>query len=394
MSHTAVAAVFWIGIAATLYAYVVFPGLLWMIARRRCVRGAAEGSRTSQPPVTVIIPAFNEEEHLATRILNVLAADYPRELLDVVVVSDASTDRTNEIAAGFADQGVRLVVQERRRGKTAGLNRVMAVARGDVVVFTDANTSFPAEAIGTLVSYFADATVGLVSGFTKYMVTTSGELAEASNAYTSLERAIKRAESCWGMCVGADGAIFAMRRSLYRTLRDDDINDFVLPLSVIDQGYKCLLADDAYCAESTGKSVQSEFRRQSRIVNRSLRAIWRNLHLLNPLRFPLFSFFLFSHKVARLLVPLFLAISLVALAILGLGGGVYRWLAAATAGLVLAAAWSRMSSASESLPFGRVLRLADILMVTNLAVLHGWWRFLTGHSEVTWQHDRTLPVRE
>ena len=396
MSHTSLlTAVFWIGVAVTFYAYLAFPGFVWVLARRRSRLGPANG-HGAHVSVTVIIPAFNEEHHLATRIQNVLGSNYPRDLLDIVVVSDASTDRTNEIAESFHAEGVRLIVQERRQGKTSGLNRVMGGARSEVVVFTDANSTFPPDAIPTLIGYFADPMVGLVSGFTKYTVTTNGEIADATNAYTSLERAIKRAESRWGMCVGADGAIFAMRRSLYRTLREDDINDFVLPLSVIDQGFKCVLADDAYCSESTGTSVQSEFRRQSRIANRSLRAIWRHSHLLNPLQFPLFSFFLFSHKVVRLLVPLFLTASLGALILLALGAGVYLWLCGLAALLALSSLWSRMrpGSSSSRVLFGRVFRLLDILLVTNLAVLHGWWRFVTGHSEVTWQHDRTVPARE
>jgi len=387
-------AVFWVGLVVALYAYLVFPAAVWAFARVGVRRRL--GSTPGEDPgsgVTVIIPAYNEELHLADRIRNVLESDYPRRLLDVVVVSDASTDRTNDIAATFADEGVRLVVQERRQGKTAGLNRVVGVARGDIVVFTDANTVFPPDAIRTLVSYFVDSKVGLVSGFTKYAVTTSGELAEATNAYTSLERAIKTAESQWGMCVGADGAIFAMRRSLYRTLRQDDINDFVLPLSVIDQGYQCLLADDAYCSENTGTDVQSEFRRQSRIANRSLRAIARHVHLLNPIRFPLFSFLLFSHKVVRLLVPLFLTASLVALSLLSLAGGIYLWLAVGAGAVALLTIAARMKATwSSSVWLSRVLRLLDILIVTNLAVLHGWWRFVTGHTEVTWQHDRGAPT--
>jgi len=389
--------VFWIGLAVAVYAYLVFPAAVWALARVR-IKSRADNAVGGVPAagVTVIIPAYNEELHLAARIRNVLDSDYPRHLLDVVVVSDASTDRTNEIATTFAPEGVRLVVQERRQGKTAGLNRVLGIARGDVVVFTDANTVFPPEAIRRLVSYFVDTRVGLVSGFTKYAVTTSGELAEATNAYTSLERTIKIAESRWGMCVGADGAIFAMRRSLYRILRDDDINDLVLPLSVIDQGYRCVLADDAYCSENTGKDVHSEFRRQSRIANRSLRAISRHAHLLNPIRFPLFSFFLFSHKVVRLLVPLFLVASLGALVALSFSGGLYLWVAVAATLLITMTVASRIpfQLATSSTPMGRVLRLANVLLVTNLAFLHGWWRFATGHSEITWQHDRAIRAGE
>jgi cellulose synthase/poly-beta-1,6-N-acetylglucosamine synthase-like glycosyltransferase len=389
------ALVFWGGVGAALYSYVGFPVLALLLSAGTRARGhgTATASRTS---VSVIVPAYNEESHLEEKIRNTIAVDYPPELLDVIVVSDASTDRTSEIARGFEQAGVRLLEQEVRRGKTAGLNRALAIARGDIVVFTDANARFPSNAIRTLVGYFSDPSVGLVTGYTRYSGAPGGQTEEGTNAYTSLERIIKRAESRWGCCVGADGAIFAMRRGLYRTLRDDDINDFVLPLAVIDQGYRCLLAEDAYCVEGPGENLRSEFRRQSRITNRSLRAIWRHLRLLNPLRVPAFSFFFFSHKVVRLLVSPLLAVAAIALAFLAFRGGLYVWMAGAGAMAAGAMALGALSPSLRSSPGigGRLLRLVTMLAMTNLAVLHGWWRFVSGHSEVTWQHDRALQARE
>ncbi len=385
-------AIFWLGILCTLYAYAIFPALATMLSslRRRSARGTSAPKRPTTP-ITIIIPAYNEESSLQAKIENVLATDYPQELLDVMVVSDGSTDRTDDIARSFEARGVRLLVQETRQGKTAGLNRALGVARGQVVVFTDANAAYERSTLGTLVRYFDDLRVGLVSGFTAYTVTGTGEVAEATNAYTSLERVIKRAESTWGCCVGADGAIFAMRRSLYRPLRDDDINDFVLPLSVIAQGYQCLLAEDAWCSENPGKSLESEFRRQSRITNRSLRAIGRHLRLLNPFRFPWFSFFFFSHKVVRFLAPVLLVASAAALVGLALvGGPAYQLLAvllAVSALLVLAAATGGEASWMHG---NRLMRMLSVFATMNLAMLHGWCKFLTGRTEVTWQHDRVL----
>ena len=377
------AGIFWAGILGTVYAYAIFPAIATLLASWRPGRGARSVGAEQPPavPVTIIIPAYNEEAALQAKIENVLGADYPPALLDVLVVSDASTDRTSEIARGFEPRGVRLIVQETRRGKTAGLNRAIGLARGEIVVFTDANAAYPPGTIRRLAGYFRDERVGLVSGYTRYTVTGTGEVAEATNAYTSLERAIKRAESAWGCCVGADGAIFAMRRSLYRTLREDDINDFVLPLSVVAQGYHCLLAEDAWCSENPGGSLESEFRRQSRITNRSLRAIWRHLFLLNPVRFPSFSFFLFSHKVMRFLTPALLVASAIALVPLAVSDELYAWMAAALAATAVLVYWFQQS---------RLTRLVSVFVTMNLAMLHGWGKFLSGRAEVTWQHDRAL----
>lgn len=388
MSVTLVLAViFWAGVAGVLYAYVVFPLLMLLAARCGRQDSALKGDTMT---ATIIVPAYNEEASLEAKIRNVLAADYPEGQLEVLVVSDASTDRTNEIARSFEGHGVRLIVQETRRGKTAGLNRAISIARGEVVIFTDANAAYEPETIRILVAYFNDPGVGLVSGYTKYAVSATGEVAEATNAYTSLERAIKRGESVWGGCVGADGAIFAMRKSLWRPLRDDDINDLALPLSVVGQGYRCLLAEDAFCTEHPGKNLESEFRRQSRITNRSLRAIWRHAHLLNPVRFPTFSFFLFSHKVVRFMVPWLMPASLVALVPLATGSVVYAGfavLSAMAAVIVLATTTSADGSWLRRRP---LVRLLNVFVMMNLAMLHGWGKFLSGHSETTWQHDRVL----
>ena len=148
--------ILWFGIAGTLYAYVGFPVLVAVLAGRSRRKPVPARDGRPAPGVTVIIPAYNEERNIEAKISNVLAADYPTSLLEIIVVSDASTDRTNEIARGFDSSGVSLIEQETRRGKTAGLNRALDVARGDLVIFTDANAEYPAETIGTLVHYFDD----------------------------------------------------------------------------------------------------------------------------------------------------------------------------------------------------------------------------------------------
>ena len=388
-TESILAATFWIGCCWTLYAYAGFPTLAALLAAIGQGRPANPAPNGVLPPVTIIVPAYNEEQSVASKIRNVLVAEYPRALVEVLVVSDASTDRTNDIARSFEKDGVRLIVQERRRGKTAGLNRAVELARGSIVVFTDANATYAPEALGMLARYFSDPSIGLVTGYTEYATTNNGAVAEATNAYTSLERVIKRAESRWGCCVGADGAIFAMRRSLYRPLRADDINDFVLPLSVVEQGYRCVFAEEACCSEQPGTSLESEFRRQSRITNRTLRALWRHRHLLNPLRYGLFSFFLFSHKWVRFLAPVFLALSAVSLALLARTSTVYLVAAlSALIGVALSAV-SKPEVTFHRSSWGRLLGFLNTFFTINAAVLQGWWKFLRGQRDVTWQHDRS-----
>lgn len=383
--------ILWFGLCWTLYAYVAFPALCRLWARKQQLE-AAPADHASLQLVTIIVSAYNEEQTIGARLRNLLASDYPRALLDILVVSDGSTDRTNEIASAFLQDGVILVVQQSRRGKTAGLNRAMDIARGELVVFTDANAVFSPDTVSALVRQFGDPEVGLVTGYTRYTRNAAGSVADITNVYTALERVIRRAESRAGCCVGADGAIFAVRRSLYRMLRDDDINDFVIPLTVLEQGYRCMFAEDAVCSEPPEKSLESEFRRQSRITNRTLRALWRTAHLLNPVRFPLFSFFLFSHKVARFLVPIVLACSALALLLLAAETGTYR---VATIGGLFALALAAVSSTVSKLvappaQVGRLLNIVPAFLAVNIAILHGWWKFLSARTETTWQHDRSV----
>jgi len=378
------------GIVATFYAYLGFPAIAALLGAVSPRHRAIVDRRLGRRKVTVIISAYNEERSLETKIRNVLATDHPRDRLQILVVSDASTDRTNDIARSFESQGVRLIVQPIRRGKSLGLNDAMERARGDIVVFTDANASFTAQTIPRLLRYFTDPHVGLVTGYTQYETRGSGEVARATNLYTSLERAIKIAESRWGCCVGADGAVFAMRRRLFRPLRHDDINDFVIPLSVIAQGAECIFASGAWCEEPASDSVGSEFRRQARITNRTLRALWRHVGLLNPFRYGLFAFFLFSHKIVRFLVPVLMTGSVLAL---GLLAGL-RWPSLAVAVIVVAvvAVLARSVVAPALASWGivaRPLRMVNIAVTMHAAALQGWWHFLCGRRDVVWQHDRS-----
>jgi cellulose synthase/poly-beta-1,6-N-acetylglucosamine synthase-like glycosyltransferase len=386
-----------VGVVAALYAYVGFPAIAALLGVASPRHRAVVDRRGDARKVTVIISAYNEERSLEAKIRNVLATEYPRERLQVLVVSDASTDRTNEIARSFEDEGVRLIVQPTRRGKSLGLNDAVERARGEVVVFTDANASFTPQTIPTLLRYFADPSVGLVTGYTQYETGGSGEVARATNLYTSLERAIKVAESRWCCCVGADGAVFAMRRRLFRPLRHDDINDFVIPLDVIAQGSECVFAAGAWCAEPASDSVASEFRRQARITNRTLRALWRHVGLLNPFRYGLFSFFLFSHKIVRFLVPVLMTCSALAL---GVWVGI-RWPSLAVAAIVAAALVMLVQTVATTVNASlgiaaRPIRMVNIAVTMHAAALQGWWHFLCGRRDVVWQHDRsaaaTVPV--
>ena len=295
--------IFWVSFGVLLYVFAGYPLVLRAIVWVRGARAVRRGP--ALPRVSMIISAYNEAATIAEKLRNTLALDYPRELLEVVVVSDASEDGTDEIVRGFADQGVRLHRQAERGGKTAGLNAAVPTLAGDVVVFSDANAMYQPDALRMLVRNFSDPAVGCVTGEARYKqhVATAAEAGEM--AYWDYEIHIKRMETAVGSMVGGDGAIYAIRAGLWRTLPADAINDFLNPLQIVAAGWRAVYEPEAICYEEAAGTTRREYRRRVRIVSRSWRAIFQEPQVLNPFRVGLFSLSVFSHKLLRWLTGVF-----------------------------------------------------------------------------------------
>ncbi len=332
--------VLFLSLGALLYVYAGYPLILevivWIRGPRRILRGP------QLPPLTLIISAYNERAVIAGKIQNALALDYPRELLEIVVVSDASSDGTDEIVAAYADRGVRLARQSERRGKTAGLNAVMPSITSDLVVFSDANAIYEPSAIRALVRNFGDPQVGCVTGEARYLSSDASTAATGERAYWRYEIWIKRLETAVGSMVGGDGAIYAIRRDLWRTLPDDAINDFLNPLQIVRDGWRAVYESEAVCYEEPAGTARREWHRRVRIVSRSWRAVFQASGALNPLRVGWFAVCLVSHKVLRWLTGVFLLTA-----------------ALSSAALVARAAWP-------------VAITVPVLLVLGLWLVGGW----------------------
>ncbi|HEX6996413.1 MAG TPA: glycosyltransferase family 2 protein [Gammaproteobacteria bacterium] len=375
---------FWVLSATVVYVYAGYPLLLVClraVLKRKPVRtGAVE------PDVTLVISAYNEAAVIEGKIRNSLELDYPRDRLDVLVVSDASDDGTDEIVAGFAERGVRLIRMPERGGKTLGLNEAVKQARGEIVVFSDANALYRRDAIRMLVRNFADPAVGAAVGESTYSPATN-DSEQSESSYWRYETAIKRLESELGSVVGGDGAIYAIRKSCYRPMPADALSDFVNPLQIVEQGYRCVYEPAAVSVEEAAGSFDKEFRRKVRIVNRAWRAMVRLKHLLNPFRYGVFSLQLLSHKVLRWLVPVFL------LALLAVNVAVARThvLYAAALGLqaafYLLAATGYLLRRSARLPF--FVSIPFYFCLVNFASLRGVVEAYRGKLYTTWTPART-----
>jgi len=257
----------WGALAALFYAYFGYPALLAILARLRPFRPAPDDDH---PTITMIVAAWNEEDVIGEKIENTLAQDYPADLLDLIVVSDGSTDGTEEIVDRCAanTRRVRLLRSGGRRGKSAALNIGAAAASGDVLVMTDANAMFESDAIGHLVAPLADPAVGAVSGQLRYR---SGEGTEVTEgAYWRYEQVVKRLESALGSLLGANGSIYALRRDLYRPILPRDVSDFRVPYEVLLQGPAVVLEPRAISWETAAPDLWAEYRRKVRIMSRAI----------------------------------------------------------------------------------------------------------------------------
>lgn len=367
-----------------IYPYALYPILLALAAS---VRSRELPVGCEEPFITVIISAYNEERVIAAKLENTLSLEYPAEKREIIVVSDCSSDGTDRIVRRYAGKGVSLLAMRSRRGKTAGLNEAVKAARGEILVLSDADPMYERAALRKIAGTFSgDHRVGLVTGSTKYLSAGDGRMAETSSVYSRLEHFIKRKETLLGSCVGADGAIFAVRRSLHQPLREDDVNDLVTPLAVVRQGYRVVLRDDLYCHETSSPDAVKEFHRQIRITNGTLGAIFSNADLMNPLRYPLFGFQLLSHKLLKFLVPLFMIAFFVLNTLLLREGAFYAfaWTGQALAYLFVLTRYSKERA-------GGMMDLMSFpyhFIVMNLAMLAGWIPFLSGKKAVTWNPQR------
>lgn len=379
--------VFWLSSLLVVYPYVVYPLLLRLLARRRY---DDVGLRFADSPhVTMIISAYNEEAVIGAKLENTLRLSYPPDRLEVIVVSDASTDRTDAIVQELSHQHrrVRLLRQDERRGKSAGLNRAVASAQGEIIVFSDANAMYESGAIAELVGGFADPRVGYVVGAALYRDADGSAAAESEGLYWKLEMALKRLESDYDSVVGGDGAIYATRRQLFRELKYDDISDFVNPLQAIAAGYRGVFNSQARCFENAGDTFEKEFGRKRRIVNRTWRAVRRYGGLLRWRDHGRFIFMLVSHKVIRWFALPLIALAWVAnTALLGVHG-IYTasWLLI-TGSVVLAMSGAVLDRFALRQP--RLVSIAYYFYFVNLAGLLGIWDEWRGVRHATWDHVR------
>jgi len=386
---------FWTAAAIILFTYVGFP--LLVIARGRYFatplnlgndRGEEETSDNDLPSVSVVIIAYNEADAIEQKLESVLQADYPAELLEVVVASDGSDDGTDEIVARLEQRGIQLISLP-RQGKAAAMNTAVAHAKNEVLVFSDANSMFATDCLRELVRPLADPEVGGVAGDQRYSKSTKNEPVSGAGekSYWAMDRALKQAESLSGNVISATGALYAIRRSLFCQVPEGVTDDFVTSTRVIQQGKRLVFAANAIAFEPVASKGSFEYSRKVRVMTRGFRSVLEMRSLLNPFRHGFYSLQLFCHKVLRriMFAPLLVLILTSALLI---PQGWFFQLAFAGQAMVYLLAMLGLVQGKLPLKGSKLFSIPFYFCMVNCAALVATYKLFFGPKIVVWETHR------
>ncbi|MAM88065.1 MAG: glycosyl transferase [unclassified Hahellaceae] len=379
---------FWLGVLGTLYSYFLYPPILMMLGARASQPGGSQATRSALthatdalPSVSMVITAHNEESKIAQKIENSLALDKTGVDFELIVASDFSTDGTDAIVESYASQGVRLVRADQHLGKEYAQLCAIKASLGEIIVFSDVATELPADSLQKLLPYFADGEVGAISSEDRF-ISSSGEVA-GEGAYVKYEMWLRSLESRVAGLVGLSGSFFAARRSICDQWDIQSPSDFNTALNSARSGLKAISCPDVLGYYPNIKDETKEYKRKLRTAIRGMTALARHPEVLNPGKFGLFSFQVFSHKLMRWAVPWFMLMTFVANLFL-LNKPFYMLT------FVLQIAFYGAALAAHNKPELRKggLKILYFFCQVNLALADAAVQFIKGTRMTTWQPSK------
>jgi glycosyltransferase involved in cell wall biosynthesis len=366
-------ALFWLAVGGVVYAYLGYPAVLFavgLVARRE-----AMPKSDGLPTVTMIIPVHNEQGRIASKLVNTAALDYPRDRLQVLFVSDGSTDGTVEMIASRKPNWMDLIELPVRGGKASALNAGLARATNEILVFSDASIALQPEALRQIVRSFANPHIGCVSGEDR-IADSGGEA-----WYGRYELLLRRLESRVHSIVGASGSFYAQRRAICTPFAEGMAPDFLSVLRTVEQGYRAVSDPQALGVMTSVKDARLEFDRKVRTLIRGMTALFAYGRLLDPVRYGWFAFALWSHKIGRWTVPLFLIVALLSpLALLASPAYVAFFVVQLAFYGAALMALTGIRGVQHSLPG----RIALYFSTVNAAILAAWFRYARGVRQELW----------
>ena len=375
-----------IAVGCVTYAYVGYPAVLWIIAT--LARSRPDPPVPDEwPAITIVLPVYNEENVIAESLECILALDYPPDRRHVLVISDASTDRTDQIVKRYADRGVELVRLDTRAGKTAAENAARSHLRGDIVVNTDASVRLHPDALKTLITAFEDPSVGIASGRDVSVGNTADNANVGEARYVGYEMWIRGLETTVGGIVGASGCFFASRAVIHREIVPQMLSrDFAAPLIAREHGYRSVSVNDAVCFVPRADSLRREYRRKVRTMTRGLATLFYKRTLLNPVRHGSFAWMLWSHKLARWLAPWAALVGGVVTVSLVFSHPWLWWVLGPAAFVPFLATVMWFWPAARRMP--TLLAVPTYGFFGMVAGLHAWIEAARGNATPTWEPTR------
>lgn len=380
-----------LAIALFVYTYFGYPAILWLLGRVRSRPVPADVEDGEWPRVSISVPAYNEGAQVRELLESLLALDYPRDRLQILVVSDGSTDETDDIVREYASRGIELLRMTERGGKTKAENAAARQLTGDIIVNTDASIRIDPGALKRLLAAFSDPKIGLASGRDRSVTNVDAPANAGEAGYVGYEMSIRDLETRVSGIIGASGCFYAIRSHLHRLPLPESLSrDFAAALHTREHGYRAVSVSAALCNVPRTPSLKKEYRRKVRTITRGMATLWHKRALLNPFRFGAFSWMLLSHKIFRWALPW---AAFAAYVSLGTLAPRFTWAAVlfmlGSAGLVLGGlGW--IIADRESVP--ALLRVPAFLLAGNVAAAHAFLRVLRGGGDALWEPTRRGPV--
>lgn len=370
---------FFICLLILIYVYSGYPLIIFLVAK---LRNKKVKKADYYPYVTVLIAAFNEENSIEATLNNKLKLNYPKDKLEVIVVSDDSTDMTNDIVSRFKPLGIQLIVQKPRSGKSAALNMAYPMVKGEFIIFSDANSIFESDAISKLVRNFNDPQVGYVTGKMIYVNPKGSLVGDGCSSYMKYENFIRAQETLTGSIVGVDGGIDAIRAELYERMNPDQLPDFILPLKVAEKGYRIVYEPEAVLQEAALSYQKDEYRMRLRVILRAFWALKDMYHLLSLKKYRFFAFQLWSHKLLRYFCFIFLSFLYITnLTLLQLNSFFVIF-------FILQNLFLFLSLVPFVIPKGiseiKLFRYLNYFLLLNVAAAHAFFNFVSGKKQIVW----------
>ncbi|MGQ0665548.1 MAG: glycosyltransferase family 2 protein [Nitrospiraceae bacterium] len=375
--------IFWAAAGFVIYAYVGYPTILFLLS----MLGKLPVRRDDiTPPVSFIITAHNEEKRIQQKIENSLEQDYPKDRLEIIVASDCSTDRTDEIAMSYGAQEVRLIRATERRGKEHAQKLAVDQASGGIIIFSDVATILSKDGIRNIVKNFHDPSVGCVSSIDQ-VINNDGKIS-GEGAYVRYEMFLRGLESRVNSVVGLSGSFFAARREVCRVWNEDLQSDFNTLLNSVDMGLRGVSDPDSIGYYRNVSDEREEYGRKLRTLVRGMNVLGRRLPLLNPFKYGMFSWQLFSHKVCRWMVPFAMISAVLSNAALISSSSLYGAVFIAQMVFYMSAFVGLQFRSQSRICSRSLFRIPAFFLLSNLSILHAWFRFVSGEKIVSWEPSR------